>query len=90
MYTPRDFDRAMYIYKQRKEGKRTFADIGQELGITRNRICQIYRRIDWNLNGNHADHRQKEAKPYLFINGERYYPEDLDKLSSTHEAGESS
>ena len=59
MYTPRDQERAMYIYKQRKEGKRTFADIGRELGITGNRTAQIYRRMDWNLNGYNADHHQK-------------------------------
>lgn len=80
MYKPDDSERAMYIYKQRKEEKRTFADIGQELGITGKRVAQIYRRIDWDLNGDHADHHQKKTKPYLLINGKRYYHEDLDKL----------
>ena len=62
MYTPRDFERAMYIYKQRKEGKRTFADIGQELGITANRVNAIYRRMDWTINRENADHYLKAAK----------------------------
>ena len=62
MYMPRDEERAMYIYKQRKEGKRTFADIGQELGITRERVRQMYRRLDWKFNGYNADHHQKAKK----------------------------
>lgn len=62
MYTPRDHERAMYIYYQRKEGKRTYVDIGQELGITRNRVRQIYRRMDWTINRENADHRLKAAK----------------------------
>jgi hypothetical protein len=52
----------MYIYKQRKEGKRTFADIGQELGITANRVNAIYRRMDWTINRENADHRLKEKQ----------------------------
>lgn len=63
MYTPRDFERAMYIYRQRKEGKRTFADIGQELGVTANRVNAIYRRMDWSLNRYSADHHQKPHRP---------------------------
>lgn len=63
MYMPRDKERAMYIYKQRKEGKRTFADIGRELGLTLERTRQIYRRTDWTLNGENADHHQKETRP---------------------------
>ena len=59
MYTPRDTERAMYIYKQRKEAKRRFVDIGRDLGITGKRVAYIYRRIDWNLNGYNADHHQK-------------------------------
>lgn len=50
-----DLERSMYIYKQRKEEKRTFADIGLELGITGNRVRQVYRRIDWRLNGYNSD-----------------------------------
>lgn len=56
MYKPRDSERAMCIYKLRKEEKRTFADIGRELGITGKRVAQIYKRIDWQLNGLSADH----------------------------------
>ena len=56
-----DPERTMYIYHARKDDKRTFADIGRELGITGSRVRQIYRRIDWKLNGMHADHRIKET-----------------------------
>lgn len=63
MYQPRDPERAMYIYHARKVDKRTFADIGRELGITLERTRQIYRRIDWKLNGYNADHHQKESRP---------------------------
>ena len=63
MYTPRDFDRAMYIYNARKVDKRTFADISRELGITLERTRQIYRRTDWTINGMNADHHQKETRP---------------------------
>jgi DNA-directed RNA polymerase sigma subunit (sigma70/sigma32) len=48
----------MYIYKQRKEEKRTFADIGRELGITGQRVRDMYRQLDWKLNGYNADHHQ--------------------------------
>lgn len=62
MYKPDDSERAMYIYKQRKEEKRQFADIGRELGITGQRVAVIYRRIDWQLNGLNADHRQGKTE----------------------------
>lgn len=69
MYNPKDYERAMYIYKQRKEEKRQFADIGRELGITGQRVAVIYRRIDWQLNGLNADHRQgkPEHDQYLEV-----------------------
>ena len=63
MYTPRDHERAMYIYHARKVDKRTFADISRELGITLERTRQIYRRLDWTINGMNADHHQKETQP---------------------------
>lgn len=62
MYKPKDSERAMYIYKQRKEEKRRFVDIGRDLGITGNRVAQIYRRIDWNLNRYNADHHLNSVK----------------------------
>jgi len=52
----RDHDRDMYIYHARKDEKRTFADIGRELGITGNRVRQVFRRTDWQLNRFSADH----------------------------------
>ena len=55
-YTPNDSERAMYIYRQRKEEKRTFTDIGRDLGITGNRVRLIYKQMDWKLNGFNADH----------------------------------
>ena len=60
----RDHERDMLIYHARKVDKRTFADIGRELGITGNRVRQVYRRMDWALNGMNADHHQKKrTKP---------------------------
>ena len=59
MYTPWDEERAMYIYKQRKVEKRTFVDIGRELGITGNRVRQVYRQMDWSINRDNSDAWQK-------------------------------
>lgn len=56
----RNTDREMYIYKARKEDRRTFSDIGQELGISQERARQIYMRVDWDLNGLDADHRREK------------------------------
>lgn len=61
MRNVRDHEREMYIYHARKVDKRTFVDIGRELGITGNRVRQIYVRIDWKLNRENADHRRKAA-----------------------------
>lgn len=58
----RNQERDMYIYRQRKEEKRTFADIGQELGITGQRVREIYMRLDWKLNGMNADHRRNDPE----------------------------
>lgn len=55
-------ERNMYIYKQRKEGKRTFADIGKELGISGSRVGAIYKRLDWKMNGMNADHRRNKPE----------------------------
>ena len=60
MYKPRDHERAMYIYHARKDDKRTFADIGRELGVTSERVRAIYRRLDWQLNGMDADHHKDD------------------------------
>ena len=51
-------ERDIYIYHARKDDKRSFADIGRELGITRQRVRDIYRLLDWRLNGYNADHHQ--------------------------------
>ena len=58
----RNREREQYVYNARKFDKRTFADIGRDLGITRNRVRQIYVRIDWELNRYNADHHLKKAK----------------------------
>lgn len=47
--------REQYIYHARKIERRTFAEIGRELGITGNRVAQIYHRLDYLANGAHAD-----------------------------------
>ncbi len=54
----RNQERDMYIYHARKDDKRSFADIGRELGITRQRVRDIYTLLDWRLNGYNADHHQ--------------------------------
>ncbi len=51
----RDRERDMYIYTARKAG-RTFADIGRELGIGANRVGQLYRRMDYEINRHDAEH----------------------------------
>lgn len=57
----RDPERAEYIYNARKYDKRTYADIGRELGISCVRVRQIYGRIDWMKNGYEADHHRKKV-----------------------------
>lgn len=59
MKNVRDHDRDMLIYQAHKVDKRTFADIGRELGITGNRVRQVYRRTDWAINRYQADHYLK-------------------------------
>lgn len=61
----RDIERDMGIYRARKIDKRTYADIGQEYGIGPERVRQVYRRMDWELNGYNADHHQKKPKPKM-------------------------
>lgn len=63
----RDHERDMLIYHARKDDKRTFADIGRELGITGNRVRQVYRRMDWALNRMNSDHRQKKLAKVLLL-----------------------
>lgn len=65
MWQPRDPERAMYVYKQRKEKKRTFADIGRELGITGARVRDMYRQLDWKLNGYNADHHKNDTRSQM-------------------------
>ncbi len=62
MWNPRDPERAMYVYHARKDDKRTFVDIGKELGISPERVRQMYRRTDWAINRENADHRIKEQQ----------------------------
>ena len=69
MYKPRDPERAMYIYHARKVDKRTFVDIGRELGITTERVRQIYRRTDWTINRENSD-------------GHRRYLEHIERMIS--------
>lgn len=61
MWHPRDPERAMYVYHARKDDKRTFVDIGKELGISAERVRQMYRRTDWAINRENADHHIKDA-----------------------------
>ena len=58
----RNQERDMYIYHARKDDKRSFADIGRELGITRQRVRDIYRLLDWRLNGLNADHHKEKTE----------------------------
>ena len=58
----RNREREQYVYHARKFDKRTYADIGRDLGITGNRVRQIYVRIDWELNRYNADHHLKDKK----------------------------
>lgn len=60
----RDRERDMYVYEQRKQG-RTFASIGADLGVTGNRVRQIYRRIDWEINRENSDGWQRDRKRQL-------------------------
>lgn len=57
----RDRERDMYVYAERKKG-RTFASIGTDLGVTGNRVRQIYRRIDWEINRENSDGWQRDRK----------------------------
>jgi len=57
-----NIERQMYIYNARKNDKRTFADIGRELGISGTRVSQIYKRYDWEKNRYQADHHTKRNK----------------------------
>jgi hypothetical protein len=56
----RDHDRDMLIYQAHKVDKRTFADIGRELGITGNRVRQVDRRMDWAINRENCDAWRKK------------------------------
>lgn len=56
----RNQERDMRIYHARKVDKRTFVDIGKEFGITPQRVRDIYRLLDWRLNGVDADHHKEK------------------------------
>ena len=60
----RDHERDAYVYQERKKG-RTFASIGTDLGVTGNRVRQIYRRIDWEINRENSDAWQRDRKKRL-------------------------
>lgn len=60
----RDRERDAYVYQERKKG-RTFASIAPELGVTGNRVRQIYRRIDWEINRENSDGWQLWRKKQL-------------------------
>lgn len=54
----RDRQRDEIIYQARKHDKRSFTSIANDLGITPNRVRQLYRRCDREKNGDRADHLQ--------------------------------
>lgn len=60
----RDRERDMYVYQERKKG-RTFASIAPELGVTPNRVRQIYRRIDWEINRENCDGWRRDREKRL-------------------------
>ena len=60
----RDRERDVYVYEQRKQG-RTFASIATDLGVTGNRVRQIYRRIDWEINRENSDAWQRDRMKQL-------------------------
>ena len=59
----RDHERDIYVYEERKKG-RTFASIGSDLGVTGNRVRQIYRRIDWEINRENCDGWQRHFEKH--------------------------
>ena len=59
----RDRERDVYVYEERKKG-RTFASIAADLGVTGNRVRQIYRRIDWEINREKSDGWQRHFKKH--------------------------
>lgn len=65
MRNVRDFERDMYIYHARKVDKRTYADIAKELGIGLERVRQVYRRTDWQLNGENSDAWRRDEEKLL-------------------------
>lgn len=60
----RDRERDAYVYQERKKG-RTFASIGADLGVTGNRVRQVYRRIDWEINRENSDAWRRDRKKSL-------------------------
>lgn len=72
----RDTARDELIYHARKVDKRTYADIGRELGISASRVAQIYHKVDYERNGINADHHQPDyCRRAIIVNGKRIPPE---------------
>lgn len=65
MRNVRDHERDMAIYHARKIEKRTFADIAKEFGITPERVRRVYRRTDWQLNGENSDAWRRDEEKLL-------------------------
>ena len=65
MRNVRNIERDMYIYHARKVDKRTFADIGKELGIGCERVRQVYRRTDWEINRENSDAWRRDEEKLL-------------------------
>ncbi len=70
----RDAARDEFIYHARKVDKRTYSDIGKELGISLNRVAQIYHKVDYERNGINADHHQADYQHRdIIVDGERIH-----------------
>jgi len=60
----RDRERDAYVYEERKKG-RLFREIAVDLGITANRVRQVYRRADWERNRENSDAWQRDRRKQL-------------------------
>lgn len=73
-----DQERAAYIYAEHKKGRK-FPSIAEELGISRERVRQIFTREDWARNGPNCESWQKhfakhpEVKDHWLAQYERTY-----------------
>lgn len=93
----RDEERDRYIYQQHKEEKRTYASIGEELGISASHVGSIYRRMDFRLNGLQSDFYQRECtRAYVRVDGMKVFrhegksdlPEEYCVNEEVHHIGE--